>query len=359
MFILHLLFSFFLGLSPLTIQSQADYLEEEKLVENFVAEGVVGISAGYSIDGEIKWKTAKGFMDRDKEVLFQPNTLSRTASIAKPMTSVAIMQLVEQGKLDLDVQIQTYLPDYPVKKKGTITIRHLLNHTSGIPGYKNGKERQNQKQFDNLWDASQVFAKRKLQFEPGTAFSYTTYGYVVLGAIIEEVTGQKFEEFMKNNIWTPLGMNDTGVEVFGKSYLNKSQLYHFEKGKARDGKQNNLSNRIPGGGFYTTLEDLLKFGNAILDNTLVDSTTLEEMVKIPDVDKEGNPYGFGWKLYGPTPYENLVIGHNGEQTGVSSQILINRKRKSVVVVLSNTSGKSEAAVGLAVNLMHQSYRHTE
>ena len=180
MFILHLLFSFFLGLSPLTIQSQADYLEEEKLVENFVAEGVVGISAGYSIDGEIKWKTAKGFMDRDKEVLFRPNTLSRTASIAKPMTSVAIMQLVEQGKLDLDVQIQTYLPDYPVKKKGTITIRHLLNHTSGIPGYKNGKERQNQKQFDNLWDATQVFAKRKLQFEPGTEFSYTTYGYVVL-----------------------------------------------------------------------------------------------------------------------------------------------------------------------------------
>lgn len=310
------------------------------LIQQLVTEyNVAGAAAGYSVDGETIWQSNAGYADKKTKQKFEASTITRLASIAKPMTAIAVMQLVEQGLIDLDVPIQTYIPGYPKQEKTQITARHLLSHTSGIGGYKDGREAQTKKEYAHLSDALVIFKDRDLLFEPGTRYNYTTYGYTVLGVIVEKASGLSFGEYMQKNIWVKAGMMNTGVEKFGAKKPNQSSLYEQNsKGKTREGKENNLSNRIPGGGVYTTLEDMLKFGNAVINNVLVKESTMTLMRQHHSLEKEANGYGFGWFLYNPKPNEGAIIGHSGEQTGSATQLLIVPHLKIVLVVLTNTSG---------------------
>ena len=318
-------------------------------------EKFVGVVAGISRDGEIKWSGASGFSDAKNNVAIDTSMLTRPASIAKPMTAIAVMQLVEQGKIDLDRPIQEYIPSFPVKKEGAITVRHLLLHTSGISAYKSYKETQNKINFPTLNDALDVFKHRDLLATPGKAHNYTTYGYVVLGVIIENVSGLSFEDYMIKNIWQPAGMEHTGVEHYNVIYKNKTLLYHKKKsGKIKLAKDaNNLSNRTPGGGFYTTVTDMLKFGNAVINNTLVKETTLKMMLQNDGLKDHGNPYAYGWFLYGGKENPSKVFGHSGGQTGSSAQFLMSLESKTVIVVLANTSGSWGDAIGLSVDLIKE------
>lgn len=326
---------------------------KEKFIDDLIENhGVVGVVAAYSISGQDAWTKAKGFSNREQKIPFSVNTVSRIASIAKPMTAVAVMQLVEQELLDLHQPIQNYIPDLKKSKIGMVTTHQLLSHTSGLGAYKNNKERQNRKHFPNMKAAVGVFKNRKLKFKSGSKYGYTSYGYVVLGLVIEAVSGLSFEEYMTKNIWEAADMTQTGVEHFGERYPGMTEFYHYEKGRAIISEQNDLSNRVPGGGFYTTASDLIKFGNAILDNRLISEVSLHQMVEIHSLDKKPNKYGYGWFLYGPHPQENAVIGHSGEQTGVAAQFFIHRLRKEVVVIISNTSLRWEQVFGSTVYLMN-------
>lgn len=346
-----LTFLFLLGVTAVFTQSTELVNEEDRLSE-IVNSGTIGIAAGYSIDGETLWKGSKGFRDLDNQIPFDENTVTRLASIAKPMTALAIMQLVEQGKIDLDKPIQTYIPDYPQLSKTAITTRMLLAHASGIGGYKSAKEAQSHKSYPNLESAMKVFHERDLEFEPGTAVGYASYEYVVLGVIIEKVSGESFEDYMTNHIWKPAGMVNTGIEhhTHPSIYKNKTHLFHAKRGKSKRAQVNDLSNRTPGGGFHSTLSDMLLFGDAIITNKLVSQTTLDEMTKVYYGKAEGNPFGLGWKIYVPTnPSE--VIGHGGAQTGANTHLFIKPKDKIVVVVLSNTSGTGNESILFAVDLL--------
>lgn len=245
--------------------------------------------------------------------------------------------MVEQGQIKLDRPIGKYLSNLPEDKK-QITVKQLLAHTAGIFQYQGDKEIENTIHYNTLQEAMDVFINRPLMFEPGTKYFYTTYGYVILGRVIEEVSGLIYQEYMKKNIFEIAGMNNTAVEKINEDYTNKSCLYHHNGRKAKAGKQNDLSNRIPGGGFHSTLEDVMKFGNALLEHKFIKKETLDIMIQTEPVEYDGNKYGLGWYLYGPAPNENLVIGHSGGQTGCTSQLMIVPKTKTVVVVLSNTSG---------------------
>ncbi|MEM7515095.1 MAG: serine hydrolase domain-containing protein [Bacteroidota bacterium] len=324
---------------------------DQLLKEMITEKGIIGITAAYSTNGETVWEGAEGFACKEGEIPFSGSMLTRIASIAKPMTSIAAMMLVEEGKLELDAPISNYLPDYPQQGETSITVKHLLGHTSGIPQYQSGKEAQNKTHYSSLQEAMTIFQDRPLLFEPGSGFFYTTYGYVVLGRILEVASGLSYEGVMQSRIWDRAEMKNTGIEYIGTSYENKSCLYHKDKKKAKEGKQNDLSNRIPGGGFYSTLDDVMKFGNALLEGKFISDSMIEEMTTNQQAKKEGNPYGLGWFLYAPAPNENLVIGHSGEQTGVSAQLMILPKSKTVVVVLANTSGAWKEVVGLSSKLI--------
>ena len=336
--------------------------EKEFLTDELPAEGallidlaieenaVMGLTAGYSVDNTV-WKYAAGFSKEETKEVFTTSTLTRLASIAKPMTAIAILQLFENGQLNLDSPIQEYLPDFPIKPEGEITVRHLLNHSSGIPAYKDVEEAENQITYESTAAALDVFKDRNLIATPGTAFNYTTYGYVVLGSIIENVSGKTYETYMKDNIWDIANMTNTGVESDNSFFGNKSELYYRnDKGTIKVATPNNLSNRIPGGGIVSTLEDMMKFGNAVLDNTFISRESLELMFEVPDIENEGLPYGLGWYFYDYIPNYGAVYAHPGGQTGASTLFMMLPDQDVFVVVLSNTSGASEEVLKIAAKL---------
>ncbi|MEL7221607.1 MAG: serine hydrolase domain-containing protein [Bacteroidota bacterium] len=329
-------------------QLRIQELLDQRIAKGQFAGGVVGIRVG-----EQSYTAASGYRDLKSELLFEQHTLNRIASISKSMTAVAALQLYEQGVLDLDEPIQTYLPNYPSRHASRITTRQLLLHSSGIGGYESGKEAQNEQEYTSLTEAATVFQDRDLVDEPGNAEHYSTYNYVVLDMVIEAVSGQSFEDYMEEHIWGAIDMENTGVEHLSESYENKSSVYYrTKKGKVKLSKTNNLTNRIPGGGFYSTVDDLLSFGHSVIHHQLVNESTFEMMMEKPGLPYEGNPYGMGWFLYGENSGGlGQVYGHTGEQTGCSAVLLILPEVDATVVVMTNTALALNDAFGLELELL--------
>ena len=325
---------------------QLQIILTQDIAEGQYAGGVMGLTVG-----EKEIVVAGGLRDLKTKAPFERITLNRIASISKSMTAVAALQLYEKGMLDLDVPIATYLPTYPKDQASRITTRHLLLHASGIGAYASRRETENQQEYPSLAAAATVFQDRPLIDEPGNAEHYTTYGYVVLGMIIESVSKQTYEDYMEEHIWAAAGMENTGVEHLAEAYPNKSSLYHrTKKGKIKLSDVNNLSNRTPGGGIYSTVDDLLKFGNAVLSHRLINQESFAMMMEKPGLPYEGNPYGMGWFLYGEHPDLGQVYGHTGEQTGCSSVLLLLPEQEAVIAVMNNTALTLNHAFGSALKL---------
>ncbi|MEZ4926816.1 MAG: serine hydrolase domain-containing protein [Saprospiraceae bacterium] len=346
-------------LSVSVVNAQGAKSDGEDLLQKHIAHRLsAGITAGYASSDSILWLGYEGYADKKAKKRVDSLTRFRTASIAKPITAVAALQLYEQGKLDLDSPISSYIPDFPIKGGDSITARHLLQNSSGIGAYE-GNEWGSTTEYPTLRDAMRVFESRDLLFKPGTEYFYTSYGYVALGWVIEQVSGQTYEDYITEHIFTPAGMLHTGVEKFTEPFPELSELYdqkNSDPHKARKRKnklkrieRGNLSNRTPGGGFYSTAQDLLKFGQAILNKQLLSEETMNMMWTDSGIKKEGNPYGLGWFLYGENPQYGQVYGHSGGQSGASSQLMILPKEDVVIVVLSNTSNVWEQVFGLSVN----------
>ncbi|MEO0339925.1 MAG: serine hydrolase domain-containing protein [Bacteroidota bacterium] len=293
-----------------------------------------GVSAAIYYKGAMIWSGGAGWMDINKTKPAKGDMIARTASITKSMTAVAILQLVEAGKIDLDVPIQTYIPNFPKKKEGTITTRHLLNQTSGIANYKSMKDGFSTETF-TMEEAVDRFKDRKLVGKPGQVYQYATYNYMVLGLIIEKVSGQKYEDFLYTNVWKPAQMEDTYLEHKAKPSDRKSDLFVAENSQTTADLQTNLSMKAAGGGVQSSAIDLGKFALAMLDNQLVQAATFTKMLENPGVRKNGTPYGMGFKLYQDGPY-GKVIGHNGAQAGCATEWMVFLDQDLVVSVLSNT-----------------------
>lgn len=333
-------------------QANTTTQKANRLMKEYVQlKTVLGASAGIYKEGKLVWKGGAGYLNPARQKPVNSEMLHRSASITKSMTAVAVMQLYEQKKLRLDAPIQKYLPWFPTKKKGTITVKHLLQNSSGIKAYKNRTEARNQKNFPTLRDAIDVFKDRELAHTPGTAFRYTTYGYVVLGAIIESVSGMKYRDYMKKNVWDKAGMTHTDVEIYGEKYANKPGLYKKNaKGQFVKDDDTNLSLKVSGGGVISTAEDLVKFGQAVLNHKLIQASTLDLMMQDPKLPQSWLfPYGMGLFLAGGKDKPSgRIIGHSGSQSGTSTQLFIFLDKKVVVSVMANT-GKAWLAASTLAN----------
>lgn len=351
---------FYLSISLLLAQESNQIESLQQILNQDVADQqFAGVVAGI-VKGKQKIIVSSGYRDLKSKAPFEQETINRIASISKPMTAIAALQLYEQGLLDLDEPIATYLPSYPKQHASRISTRQLLLHSSGIGAYQSRKEVKNQTEFSSLAEAASVFQERDLVDEPGNAEHYTTYGYVVLGMVIEAVSGQRYEDYMKEHIWDKVGMPHTRVEHLDLEAENKSNVYHRTKrGKVRPSKMNNLSNRVPGGGIHSTAEDLLAFGQAVIHHQLISESTFEMMMTEPGLPYEGNPYGMGWFLYGDNPNLGPVYGHGGAQTGCSSVLLIFPEQDATIVVLSNTANAFDHVFGIAIKHMFPMLKEME
>jgi len=297
---------------------------------------LIGVSAAISKDGDILWEGGAGYRDRDAQLPADANMVHRIASITKSMTAVAVMQLVEEHRIDLDTSLQTYIPDFPKSDKGTIQIRHLLTHTSGIRHYR-GKENRPFTHYASLDDAIKLFQDRTLAAVPGERYVYTTYGYTTLGVVIERASGKSYGDYMSDHIWKPAGMIHTAIEIHGQSGPNRSKLYRRNReGALEDDDLTDLSIKIPGGGLVSTAGDLVRFANAFEEDRLVSAETRSQMFVVPQIEKRRLPYASGWMVWESETYGDYY--HNdGGQAGTSTYLAVFPEHRIAVAVIGNVA----------------------
>ncbi|MFA4924676.1 MAG: serine hydrolase, partial [Ignavibacteriaceae bacterium] len=277
--------------------------------------------AGLIENNKIIWTNYTGSADLENNVPAAKNSLYRVASISKSITAVAVMQLVEQEKIKLDGDVRYYLPFIPQKKWG-FTVRQLLSHTSGIRSYRSEEEFNSKVTFKSVRDAILYVVKDSLEYQPGTKYLYSTLAYNLLAALIEQVSGLSFEDYLQKNIFDSVKMTSTKLDFQNKIILNrvkgyqKNSLREFENAQMVD-----LTIKFPGGGILSTVEDLLKFSNGLLQNKFIKKQTLDTMLT-ETVLVSGTKIQYGLGLdFGIDKYGRKFYGHTGGGTGFVSQFI--------------------------------------
>ncbi|HYO84398.1 MAG TPA: serine hydrolase domain-containing protein [Bryobacteraceae bacterium] len=302
-------------------------------VDRYVAErSTTGLSGAIVVsrEGEPVVSKAFGSADRENNVPATLKTQFRIGSMNKMFTSVATLQLVENGKLELDKPIGTYLNDYPNKDVASkVTVRHLLTHTGGTGDIFGPEFGKNRLQLRGISDYVKLYGTRSLEFEPGAQWRYSNYGFVLLGAIIEAVSGQTYYDYVREQVFKPAGMTSTD------SLPEEEKVQHRSVGYMnRDGKLVPNTDTLPwrgtsAGGGYSTVGDLQKFAEALLDGKLLKKETLAQATT-----NDRNNYGFGFGVRGGKG-EPLTWGHGGGAPGMNGELRVLPDSGWVIVVLSN------------------------
>jgi len=324
----------------------------EKAASSFMAaNSVPGISVAVVQDGELVWSAGFGMADLENFVPATPFTLFRLGSISKPITATAILQLSERGKLDLDAEVQKYCPAFP-KKEWPITTRQLLGHLGGIRHYNpDGKgdiPDDSAKHFASMEESLQIFASDPLVAKPGTKFQYSTYGYTVLGCVLEGAASEKYVDYLKENVFEPSGMAETQADNFFDVIPHRTRWYHKDKaGVVQNAGVLDSSYKIPGGGLISSADDMARFEIAIMANKLVKLAT-RDLMWTPQKAADGsqNGYALGWATQ--KKYGLALVEHTGGQQGTSTSIILAPERRAGIVVLANMDNVDSAAVSTEI-----------
>lgn len=321
------------ALSKKEIKS-VDSLMHLYLTENRVPGATVAIVK----NNELVLERGYGMADIEQFVPATPATVYRLASVSKPITAVAVMQLVEQGKLELDAPVQKYVPDFP-QKKYPITTRQLLAHLSGIRHYQ-GEEFLSIRSYNSLKESLNIFKNDTLLHRPGAAQTYSTYGYTLLGVLVEAVSGKPFMDYLQEFIFKPAGMLNTYQDDPQQIITNRSAFYDKVDGKLTNSLPVNTSYKVPGGGLLSDANDMARFMIALQQGKLLKPATWNHMITEVKTSKgEPTHYGLGWIL-GVPPLEGVpsmptAVWHGGVQQGSTTSIMLLKDKGMAVVVLSN------------------------
>lgn len=304
-----------------------------KLAKADVFSGAILIAK----NNKVLYKKVFGSANKDFNVPSTIDTKFNLGSMNKMFTAVAIAQLVESGQLSFDDPLSKFLPNIPNKEDAQkIKIKHLLSHTSGLGDYFNEKfEESSRKKFKTIDSMMTLIADEKLAFEPGTDWKYSNTGYLLLGEIIEIVTGKSYYDYIRDHIYQPAGMLNSDSYELDK--VNHNLAVGYDKKFTENGFYfvNNIFDHVirggPAGGGYSTVDDLLKFGNALKNNKLLGSK-YKEMLFTPKPELHSSNYGFGFSILKPG-----IIGHSGGFEGISGNLTLYLDKGYTVVVLSNYS----------------------
>jgi serine beta-lactamase-like protein LACTB len=311
----------------------------EKVIAVFMAANrAPGVSVAVVLGGKPVWSAGFGMADLENLVPATSSTLYRLGSISKSLTAVAAMQLWERGQLGLDAPVQQYCPAFP-QKDDPITARQLLAHLSGIRHYRpDGKgdvADDSARHFRNLQESLQLFAADPLIDKPGTHFHYSTYGYTLLGCVIEGASKQKFIDYIAANVFHPAGMDHTQADDHFAIIPHRTRWYHkTAAGIVVNAGVLDSSYKIPGGGLISSADDMAHFEAAILVDTLVKRSTRDVMWTIPQpTEQKPSHYALGWFI--TDKFGVHLAGHTGGQQGTDTTFLIAPDRNAGVVVLAN------------------------
>ncbi len=317
------------GAQPLSRERIAEI--EKVITEEMSRQGIPALSASIATGGEWRWSNGYGFSDVENNVPAKAATVYRLGSISKPITAVAAMQLYEKGRLDLDAPVQKYVPSFP-QKPWPISSRQLLGHLGGIRHYNSEEEVNSTRRYLNLLDPLAIFQRDALVAEPGTRFNYTTYGYVLLGAVVEAAAGARFMDYLKEQVFAPAGMSRIVADDVHAIVPNRARGYRrYATGQLENCALADTSNKIPGGGMSSTVDDLTRFALAVRQGKLLKPETVALMFARQKLrDGTESQYGLGWNV-GRLDQRQLVL-HTGGQQGTST-VLAMLPREGVVVAL--------------------------
>jgi CubicO group peptidase (beta-lactamase class C family) len=311
----------------------------DELVMSYTSEHhVPGLSIAIVQQGRVVMTKGYGFADIENNVAATADTVFRIASLSKSITASAVMKLVELGKIDPDAPIQKYCPAFP-QKPWPITTRELLSHQSGIRDYRNEEETVNARHYTSINQALAQFANDPLDFEPGTKMQYTSYGYIVLGCVIEGAIGTTYDRYMSKAVFGPAQMPATRLDDVFAIIPHRARGYGLSSnGEVQNAEFVDVSNKPPGSGINSTVRDMGNFMTALYSAKLVTHSTLEQMLT-PARTRDGKAtiYGIGFFIGGPIGvYKGLKeAGHGGDQQGFSSILYLLPEKQFGVVILSN------------------------
>ncbi len=331
-------------LVPLTATNVSGAVVDQ-LIDTITDLGTAGQFVGAVLiakDGSPVYMSAYGLASRSPDVPNHTDTKFNLGSMDKMFTAVAILQLHEQGQLSLDGRISDYWPDYPNQEVARkVTIHHLLVHTSGMGDCFEGKFFTTPKdQLRTLEGYLPLFVDDPLQFEPGTQFAYSNEGYIVLGVIIEQVTGLRYWDYVRENIYRPSGMSDTDAYELDMEVPDRAIGYTTQD--AQGNETGMLVDNTPlmpikgtsAGGGYSTIEDLLNFSNALLGYRLLSPESTELLLAGKVEIRAGSQYAYGF--FDRTIRGQRVVGHGGGAPGVCTSMEMYIDSGYTVIVLSNT-----------------------
>lgn len=343
---------FFSCTSVKKVESSSIIVKIDSLMEkNPDFSGVILVAT----EGKIRYHRAFGFRDFQNKLSLDTTYIFELASVSKQFTSMVIMMLKEEGKLNYDDSLSSYIPGLPYKG---ITIRHLLTHTSGLPDY--------QAVMDEHWDKSKVASNNdnieylikyhpRSSFAPGEKFEYSNTGYMLLASVAEKASGKDFIQFCRERIFTPLQMTSTDIRTKDEksSLKNFAPGYIYVEEKHRYVPADSfpefnytiwLGNRKGPGRISSTSIDLLKWDRALYGETLIKQTTLQEAFSPMKLNSGVlSNYGFGWMIV-PSTDAGKVVFHTGGNPGYMTEILRDVGTDKTIIVLSNNASEKIGAI---------------
>lgn len=319
-------------------QSQVERVDQ--LASQLISEKEVpGLAVSIAVGDQLVYSKGFGYADLEQMVPVDPaKTKFRIASISKTLTADALMHLVEAGKIDLDAEVQTYVPSFP-KKRWPVTVRQVAGHIGGIRHYR-GDEFLMSEHFDNVSQGLKIFEEDTLLFQPGEKYSYSSYGYNLISAVIEGASGMDYLTFMQSNVLSKLGLENTVPDLIYDIIPNRGRYYQMIDNKLINAYFVDNSYKWAGGGYLSTTEDLIKFALAHKQPGYLKASSLTELTTSQKTNdgKETN-YGIGW--FNRTDKNgNNYIGHSGGAIGGSSLFLIYPEHNITLAVTTNSSGIS-------------------
>jgi serine beta-lactamase-like protein LACTB len=274
-------------------------------------------------------------------------TVSRIGSVSKTITAVAIMQLEEAGKLKLDDAPQKYCAAFP-QKQWSMSIAQVLSHLGGVRHYKSGEEFLNTKRYTNVSDAIAIFASDPLVHEPGTKYLYSSWGYNLLGCVVEGASGMGYQAYVMRNIgrdWQATRQDEV------PSIVERRARYYSanQDGSLRNAPLADVSDRQAAGGWMSTTTEIAAFGNALLSGTLVSKATFETMSAAAKT-KDGGVVPYGYGLVPIDSNGHKAVYHTGESVGASAILYMEPDSGLVIAMLWNKDGLGSARLKLAQDI---------
>jgi CubicO group peptidase (beta-lactamase class C family) len=307
----------------------------EKYIESYMKENKVpGLSIAFYKDDYV-WSNGFGLSDIENRVSAKQDTAYLVSSITKSFTAVGILKLWEDGKLSLDDEVQKYVPYFP-KKQWPITIRQLLEHLGGISNYTKDQTELKGHYYDHhtTEEAIAIFRDLDLVAKPGAEFVYSSYGYNLLGAVVEGASGQNYENYMREHVWGPLNMTSTRIDNPEDIVINRARGYKVEDHEIKNAKFINHSYSFSSGGALSTAPDLIKFAKGLDEKEILSEETQMLMYNQAYTD-DNDPinYGMGWFTY--PQYAHWCVQHGGTNPGTTSLLWRYPGQKFAVAITCN------------------------